>query len=292
MKRNSLLDLNKNIINIEHKVEDNENIKKSKSVYSLNSTNYFGFENKVDTNFLFDFKDNKEEKEKKLKNKKPKKKIKKIVTKKKNSKENIINEINKNESLEKEIISEEVAFKNKVKFIIKIQSMWLSYKSKKKLRALKFIKSFVNLIKNRKIIYIKYFFMNLKQNKKETINIINLDKNKLDELLKKEKKYDVLVVKYEELLKELNEIKNKIAFKQNLNMINNKNQNISINIFPKKENKRKNNFVVGNKSTIQILKEKNKMSINTIFKSSNLFYLLTNMRKFHLKYLQDIYYQQ
>ena len=56
-------------------------------------------------------------------------------------------------------------------------------------------------------------------------------------ILKKGKKYDMLNNKYEKVLKELNEIKNKLARKQNLNMINNKNQNISINIISTKENK-------------------------------------------------------
>ena len=111
-----------------------------------------------------------------------------------------------------------------------------------------------------------------------------MDKKKYDELLKKEKNYNKLKIKYKELLKELNELKNKIALNQNFNMINNKNQIVHKNILPKKEKKRKNNLLIENKNIVQVLKEKNKMGIETIFKVSNLFYFLTGMRKFHLKY--------
>ena len=212
--------------------------------------------------------DSKEKKEKKLANKKSKKKIKKTISKKKNSKEdkkdiNNDNTTHINKVKKCEIFSEEY-YKNKIKYIVKIQSMWKSFKLKIKLRLLKFAKSFIDFIKRKKIDYIKNFFKNLKEIESEKINIIISNNKKINELLKKEKKYDILNIKYEEVLKELNEIKNKIAFKQNLNMINNKNQNISINIFPTKENKRKYHLIIDNKNKLQILKEKNNINIKTI----------------------------
>jgi len=278
-KRNSLIDLNNNIINNENKTAD-KNIPKSKSVYSLNEPDYFGFENKIN-NFMLD---SKEKKEKILTNKKSKKKIKKIITKKKtiNNKNTDINEVKKNE-----IFSEEY-YKNKIKYIIIIQSIWKSYKLKIKLRLLKLAKIFIDFIKRKKIDYIKNFFNNLKEIERERINTIISNNKKINELLKKEKNYDLLNIKYEEVLKELNEIKNKIAFKQNLNMINNKNQNISINIFPTKENRRKHHLIIDNKNKLQILKEKNNISIKTICNASNIFYFLENIRKINLKY----YYQK
>ena len=276
-KRNSLIELNNNSIHNENKKIDNENIPKSKSVYSLNT-------HKIN-NFLLDSKD---KKEKKLSNKKSKKKIKNCITKKKSSKDDINNNNSDIKKVKKgEIFSEEF-FQNKINYLIKIQSAWKSHKSKKKLRLLKLTKSFIDFIKRKKIDYIKNFFTNLKEIEKEKINIIISDNKKINELLKKEKNYDMLNIKYEEVVKELNEIKNKIAFRQNLNMINNKNQNISINIFPSKENKRKCHLIIDNKNKLQILKEKNNMNIKNIFNASILFYFLSNMRKIHLKY----YYQK
>ena len=285
---NALIDSNKNNYikdNNEIKIKDNLNIKKSKSVHSLNDQNQFLFEE--DLNILkFDLKnDNKAKKEKHLKNKKSKKKIKKIIVKKKNTKNEInnnLNEVNKKERM----ISEENS-NNKNKFIIKIQSAWLSYKSKRILKIFRFIKRITNTIIKIKNDNIKYFFLNLKRNAK--VNLVNVDNNKLNLLLKKEKNYDILKNKYEELLNELNELKNRLFFKKNLIMINNKNQNISINIFPKKENKRKNDLIIEKKNDIQILKENQNILNKTIINIFNLFYSLKLIFKLHLKnYFQKL----
>ena len=90
--------------------------------------------------------------------------------------------------------------------------------------------------------------------------------------------------KYEKVLKELNEIKNKLARKQNLNMINNKNQNISINIISTKENKGKNNLAIEKRNKIFISGEKNIINDKTIYKYCNLFELLKRIRKINLRY--------
>ena len=316
LKTKSLIDLGKNIndeMNINNKEIKNEENKeskiKSKSVHSLLNIPDYSELNMNDNNdeiikkFKLDLIDNKKKEiEKKSKEKKSKKKIKKIKIKKKKSTNNntndTLNNINKkeisnnneininNNRLENIIIKKdeskqkEIDFKKHLKSIIKIQSKWLGFKSKKKLKLLRFIKNVSNIIINKRHNNnLNYFISNLKHIKKDKSNLISVNSEKFNELLKKEKNYEILNIKYEEVLKELNEIKNKIIFKQNLNMVNNKNQNISINIFPTKENK-KNNFVIDKKNEIIILKKNNKQTFNIY----NLFYLLKNKYDFLIKY--------
>ena len=311
LKTKSLMDLGKNIndeMNINNKEikhEENKESKiKSKSVHSLLNIPDYSELNTNDNNdeiikkFKLDLIDNKKKEiEKKSKEKKSKKKIKIIKIKKKKSTNNTLNNINKkeisnnneininNNKLENIIIKKDeskqkdIDFKQHLKSIIKIQSKWLGYKSKKKLKLLRFIKNVSNIINKRHNNNLNYFISNLKQIKKENSNLISVNSEKFNELLKKEKNYEILNIKYEEVLKELNEIKNKIIFKQNLNMVNNKNQNISINIFPTKENK-KNNFVIDKKNEIIILKKNNKPNFNIY----NLFYLLKSKYEFLIKY--------
>ena len=291
------------IINNDMKNKLEENKIKSKSMHSLNVLNNSEFEiNKNNEEnikkIIHDLKDvNKNKIEKKSKEKKSKKKIKKIKIKKKKSVDKINNitfKNNKNEIINNKLLEDntnkkyglnskekekEVDLKNQLNLIIKIQSKWLYYISKRKLKIFKFIKIISNFTKERINNYFNYFISQLKQIKTEKSNFISVDSVKFNELLKKEKNYEILNLKYEEVLKELNEIKNKIIFKQNLNMVNNKNQNISINIFPTKEFK-KNNFTIDNKNEIIILNKKNK----PIFNIYNLFYLLKNKYDFHKKY--------
>ena len=311
LKTKSLMDLGKNIndeMNINNKEikhEENKESKiKSKSVHSLLNIPDYSELNINDNNdeiikkFKLDLIDNKKKEiEKKSKEKKSKKKIKIIKIKKKKSTNNTLNNIKKkeisnnneininNNKLENIIIKKDeskqkdIDFKQHLKSLIKIQSKWLGYKSKKKLKLLRFIKNVSNIINKRHNNNLNYFISNLKQIKKENSNLISVNSEKFNELLKKEKNYEILNIKYEEVLKELNEIKNKIIFKQNLNMVNNKNQNISINIFPTKENK-KNNFVIDKKNEIIILKKNNKPNFNIY----NLFYLLKSKYEFLIKY--------
>ena len=294
-KMNTLINSDKdNIINNnENIIKDNENIPKSNSVFSLNTPKFSEFEiNERNNNFALDSnKDNKKDNGKKIKNKSCKKKIKKIIkVKKKNTKdltnksETIENFENKNNNKVVNSKSKEKDYKNEINFIIKIQDMWKSYKSKRKLKLILFInKLFKNIIKANND-YIKNFFSNLKSKIEEKTKFVNIEQYKLNKLLEKEKNYNILDNKYQEVLKELNEIKNQIIFKQNFNMINNKNQNISINIFPKKENKNKNNFRIDKKNDIKIIKDKNNINNEKIFSIYNLFYFLINLKKFQLKY--------
>ena len=293
----SNINMNNNISKINNDINSDKEIKlkenkiKSKSVLSLNILNNseFGIYQNNDENIkkiINDLKDvnkNKNETEKKSK-----KKIKKIKIKKKKNSDKINNisldnNINKKTDLNSNSKEKEIDFKKNLKSIIKIQSKWQCYKSKKKLKLYKFIEIINNYTKKRKINFFNYFISNLKNIKKEKSNYISVDSEKYNELLKKEKNYEILNIKYEEVLKELNEIKNKIIFKQNLNMVNNKNQNISINIFPTKETK-KNNFIIDNKNEIIILNKKEKEKEKQNSKIYNIFYLLKNKYDFLKKY--------
>ena len=294
-KMNTLINSNKdNIINNnENIIKDNENIPKSNSVFSLNTPKFSEFEiNERNNNFALDSnKDNKKDNGKKIKNKSSKKKIKKIIKIKKKNTKDLTNKSETIKNFENKINNKvvnsklkEKDYKNEINFIIKIQDMWKSYKSKRKLKLILFInKLFKNIIKANND-YIKNFFSNLKSKIEEKTKFVNIEQYKLNKLLEKEKNYNILDNKYKEVLKELNEIKNQIIFKQNFNMINNKNQNISINIFPKKENKNKNNFRIDKKNDIKIIKDKNNINNEKIFSIYNLFYFLINLKKFQLKY--------
>ena len=272
LKINSLKDINENNINKnDYKDENNQNIKKSKSVFSLNN-NIFKLDSKDE---------NKKEKETKIKNKISKRKKKKVTKKSKNNKIDIVNNINEiineNKSVEKVKQFPEIDFTNKIKYITKIQSMWLCFKSKREIKRYKCIENIFDIIKKRKTDYIKNFFVCIKKIKTEPKGFVSVDNNKLKELLKKEKHYDKLKMKYEALLKELNELKNKSIVKQNFNMINNKNQNIRINIFPTKEKNLK-------KDIIHIVKEKNNIDTKTIFNMCNMFHSLKSFYNLNLKY--------
>ena len=127
----------------EYILKENKKELKSKSVHSLKKLNSFDFNPNEN---------NKKEIETKSKNKKSKKKVKKMIIKKKkiNNINNIDNVVNKNKdnSAKKEIsIQKDIDLKNKIKFIIKIQSIWLAYKSKRKLKYILFIKNIENIIK-------------------------------------------------------------------------------------------------------------------------------------------------
>ena len=286
IQTNNLSNIKDNLLKINNlndlsKKESKENFENSKSLFSSNLLDINNYK------FISDFQDkDKKEAEIKLKTKKSKKKSKKVLVKKKNTNKNInnnINELNQNESFKnKEKLSEN--FKNNVNLIIKIQSAWRFYKSKIKLKLFRFIKSLVNAFKNKKIDYFKYLFIKLKEYKDGKMNNNSIGNKKLNELLQKGKNYDILNNKYEKVLKELNEIKNKLTYKQNLNMINNKNQNISINIFPTKVNKRKNNLIMEKTNKILISNEKNAIDNKTIYNSCNLFYLLEKINQINLRY--------
>lgn len=128
------------------------------------------------------------------------------------------------------------------------------------------------------------------------------------------------MIKYEEVLKELEKLKkDKIFFNQNLNLIDNTNQNISINIFPKnskfdeklrsKHNEKKdiyftskkiknNNFVINRKINIQILSNSqndnddgNDDSDNSLLTKKNkaLTKIINNTKKYILKDFFDNY---
>ena len=272
-----LIELGNQKNNVEQTLKNNKKEVKSKSVHSLKNLNSFDFESN---------KNNKKEIEKKSKTKKLKKKVKKMIIKKKkinniNSIDNIENNNKDNREKKDNTEEKEIDFKNKIKYIIKIQSKWLAYKSKRKLRYILLIKKIVNVIKKVSDNHLKYFFVILKDKKNANSNSVNININKLNDLLKKEKDYNILLTKYEEALKELNEIKNKIIFRQNLNLVNNKNENISINIFPKEDNNRRNNLVIDKTNSLKILKTTRNKSIFGIF---NFFHCLKYLFKYKMKY--------
>ena len=260
LKINSLINLEKKINNNNkaYILSKNENLKKSKSVHELiNKQNSLEIEiNK--NNFAIDLIDTRSNNL----NKQIKKKKKKIIIKKKNNKNKIINN--------------DINDKRK-KSINKIQSAWLSYKIKKKIKFVRFSQK-VDLIILKSIFKnFRYILLNLTKKNKNNENIFN---DKSNELILIEKNYEILKKKYEESLKELEEMKSKI--KQSLNLVYNRNNKISINIFKKKKNKRNNdNFVINKKSNIQIL-EKNHLNINKIIGVCNIFNSLVNIRKFNL----------
>lgn len=141
--------------------------------------------------------------------------------------------------------------------IIKIQSIWRAHKIHKKINLInstkKLINELLNLIqshqkkifiylieklkdkaKEKKVIKLK----NKKSVKKIGANKSGVESKRMKELMEKEKRYDLLVVKYEEVLKQMEKMKAEFEsggctfFNPNLNLIDNQNQNISINIFP------------------------------------------------------------
>ena len=167
--------------------------------------------------------------------------------------------INENKIQKKKIrkISHKKQINMKKNLIIRIQSIWRAHKTRKKLKLInstqKLISEILNFINNKKIQNLCYFIEKLKERTKEK-KIIKLkskksvkkigavkfdDKSKrMKELMEKEKRYDLLVVKYEEVLKQMEKMKAEFEsggctfFNPNLNLIDNQNQNISINIFP------------------------------------------------------------
>ena len=151
----------------------------------------------------------------------------------------------------------------------KIQSIWRAYQTQKRIKFLKLVKNFIEkfsiIIKNKNKDYYSDFIEKINERKKnKNIKLKNqkhskklkglntliegLDTQKLNELIEKEKKYDILLAKYEEVMKELEKVKKemenkKAFFNQNLNLIDNKNQNISINIFPNDTSKKNQNEI-------------------------------------------------
>ena len=149
---------------------------------------------------------------------------------------------------------------------IKIQSIWQAHRIQKRINFIKIVKNIIDklsiIIKNKNKDNFSFFLGKIrdkKKNKNKSIKlksqkhskkvkglnslILGMDANKLNELIEKEKQYDILLAKYEEVMKELEKVKKEIEnkkpfFNQNLNLIDNKNQNISINIFPNDTSKK------------------------------------------------------
>jgi len=169
---------------------------------------------------------------------------------------------------------------------IKIQSIWRAHRIQKRIKFIKIVKNIIDklsiIIKRKNKDNCNFFLGKICDKKKNKNKIIKLksqkhskkvkglnslisgmDINKLNELIEKEKQYDILLAKYEEVMKELEKVKKEIEnkksfFNQNLNLIDNKNQNISINIFPNDTSKKNKNEI--NMDEIQ---EKNNNFINS-----------------------------
>ena len=280
--------------------------------------------------------------------------IKKIETNEESIDKNII-DIKDNKNLEKDGLNdmEQKLLDNQNKMVIRIQSIWKAYQTKKNVKLIQLknlnIKKLSNIINNKIKQNFKFFMEQLKGNsKKKTLKIkkkkiikksrdknekivTSMDNKKIKELIEKEKKYDLLVIKYEEVLKELEKAKNDIEqrktfFNQNLNLIDNKNQNISINIFPTdsqnnnniklkknmneikpikqfdkineiyiasvKKKLKKNNFIINKKINIQILNDK-KNEENLVIKKNlaltKLFRSINNINNYYLRKYFDRY---
>ena len=152
---------------------------------------------------------------------------------------------------------------------IKIQSIWRAHQIQKNIKFIKIVKNIIDklsiIINNKKKDNYSYFIGKINEQKKNKniklksqkhskklkgLNslISGMDTQKLNELIEKEKKYDILLAKYEEVMKELENLKKEIEnkksfFNRNLNLIDNKNQNISINIFPNDTSKKNKNEI-------------------------------------------------
>jgi hypothetical protein len=167
--------------------------------------------------------------------------------------------VNENKIQKKKIrkISHKKRMNMKTNLIIRIQSIWRAYKARKKILLInsiqKLINEILNLINNKKNKNLCYFIEKLKdstkerktfkhKNKKSVKKLVatklDIESKRMKELIEKEKKYDLLVVKYEEVMKKMEKMKAEFEsggctfFNPNLNLIDNQNQNISINIFP------------------------------------------------------------
>ena len=234
----------------------------------------------------------------------------------------------------KKIIKKSSNKKIKENFAVKIQNLWKIYQLRKKIKLMlikkKLIIKLSDFIKNKiNKDYYSYFFIHLKNIDKKNKNSLKLDEKienykvdneKLKELIEKENKYDILIIKYEEALKEIKKLKNELEnrktfFNQNLNLIDNKNQNISINIFPTEStkkiidkkhiknkinqvekineltiknpnNKFKNNFIINKKVNIELLnkrKNENILNLNKIVVLSKIFHRMNNNYNLYLK---------
>ena len=173
-----------------------------------------------------------------IKNNKDDKKMKEKIAK---MKEDLLqpSKDNKNEKkpTKKKIIKKVTKKNNNIKknASIKIQTLWRGYKIMKHVKKLHLAQRFINkisdVVNNKNKNLFNHFINQMKYIQK------TFDSEKVKELIEKEKKYDILIVKYEEVLKELEKLKNELEHKKNIfsqkmNSIHNKNQNISINIFP------------------------------------------------------------
>ena len=196
----------------------------------------------------------------------------------------------------------------------KIQSIWRAYQTQKRIKFIKIVKNFIeklsNIIKNKITDNYSEFIEKINDRKKNKniklksqkhskklkgLNtlIAGMDTQKLNELIEKEKKYDILLAKYEEVMKELEKLKKEIeikksVFNQNLNLIDNKNQNISINIFPNDTSKKNKNEInsqvyerytkINEISNIKILSKSKQDSKNFII-NRNISVQILNIKK-------------
>ena len=197
---------------------------------------------------------------------------------------------------------------------IKIQSIWRAHQIQKKIKFIKIVKNIIDklsiIIKNKTKDNYSYFFGKISDKKKnkniklksqkhskklKSLDslISGMDTQKLNELIEKEKKYDILLAKYEEVMKELEKLKKEIeikksVFNQNLNLIDNKNQNISINIFPNDTSKKNKNEInsqvyerytkINEISNIKILSKSKQDSKNFII-NRNISVQILNIKK-------------
>ena len=202
---------------------------------------------------------------------------------------------NENKIQKKKIrkISHKKRINMKTNLIIRIQSIWRAHKTRKKIKFInltqKLVNEVLNLIKNKKKQNICYFIGILKERTKEkkilkhknkkSVKKIGTTKSgneskRMKELMEKEKRYDLLVVKYEEVLKQMEKMKSEFEsggytfFNPNLNLIDNQNQNISINIFPTNSNFKRHSeerIHKKNKSEIKV----NKLKTINLYKLYN-----------------------
>ena len=203
--------------------------------------------------------------------------------------------INENKIQNKKIrkISHKKRINMKKNLIIRIQSIWRAFKTRKKIKLInstkKLINVVLNLINNKKNLNLYHFIEKLKDRtiekkickhkSKKSVKKIGhtksgVESKRMKELMEKEKRYDLLVVKYEEVLKQMEKMKAEFEaggctfLNPNLNLIDNQNQNISINIFPTNSNfKRQSDERIHKKNRSEI--KVNKLKTINLYKLYN-----------------------
>lgn len=208
---------------------------------------------------------------------------------------------------------------------VKIQSIWRAHQMQKRIKFTKIVKYIIDklslIIKNKISDDYSYFIGKISDRKKSKnikikskkhskkvkgLNslIPSMDSQELNELIEKEKKYDLLLAKYEEVMKELEKFKkeneDEIAEKNNnFNNLNSKvyeqytkiNEISNIKIISKKKHD-SNNFVINRNINVQILNIKQEDNIlfdKKYFSLYKIFNKLNEKNKFNMRNYFDKY---